>query len=96
MSKRKQKQTSIDVPEPHIGRTYKLWSERSDRDFSRWVRFHSYMSSIYRIAYLILGVILLLIGSAILLTGSKNDGIGFIAIGFGIILLLVIGGLIKL
>jgi len=96
MSKRMQKQADIDIPESLIGRTYKLWSDRSDRDFRRWLSIQSYMSPLYRITYLVLSIILLLIGLALLLTGSLKDGVSFMAIGFGILLLIVLGGLIKI
>jgi len=95
MSKKEQKKPGIDFSEPRIGRTYKLWSERSDRDFGRWLRLQSYLSPLYRITYIILAIILLLIGFALLGTGSKNDGVGFIAVGLGILLLILLGNLIR-
>ena len=95
MSKRKQTQSGIDIPEPRIGRTYKLWSERSDKDFNRWLRTQSFMAPLYRIAYLISGLILLIIGIALLITGQKDGAIVFIAIGLGIFLLIIVGSKIK-
>ena len=95
MSKRKQDQPGIDIPEPRIGRTYKLWSDKSDRDFKRWLKMQSFLSPLYRSAYFISGLILLIIGLILLLSGSKNDGEVFIVIGLGIILLIVLGSLIK-
>ena len=95
MSKRKQKQSGIDIPEPRVGRTYKFWSERSDKDFNRWVRTQAYMAPLYRIAYLISGLIILIIGVALLITGQKDDAIAFIAIGLGIFLLIIVGSKIK-
>jgi hypothetical protein len=84
------------MPEPHVGKTYKLWSERSDRDFKRWLNMRSYFSPLFRIAYFISGIILILIGVTLLLSGSYKDGIIFLFIGLGIIILIVLGSMIKL
>lgn len=96
MSKNKQKQPEIDIPEPHIGKTYKFWSEKSDKDFKRWLSMQSHFSPLYRIAYFASGIILTMIGVILLLTGSNKDGITFLLIGLGIILLIVLGSMIKL
>jgi len=96
MSKRKQKQPSIDIPESRIGRTYKLWSDRSDKDFRRWLNMQAYFSPLYRIAYIISGIILTLIGLVLLFTGSEKDGVVFTAVGLGIILLVVLGSMVKI
>jgi len=62
VSKRKKKQPDIDILDQHMGKTYKLWSERSDRDFERWLNMQSYFSPLYRVAYFVSGIILILIG----------------------------------
>jgi len=96
VSKRKKKQPDIDILDQHMGKSYKLWSERSDRDFERWLNVQSYFSPLYRVAYFVSGIILILIGVILLLTGSNKDGIVFIFIGIGIIILIVLGSMIKL
>ena len=53
------------------------------------------MAPLYRIAYLISGLILLIIGIALLITGQKDGAIVFIAIGLGIYLLIIVGSKIK-
>ena len=95
MNKRKRKQSGIDIAEPRVGRTYKLWSERSDKDFNRWLRTQSFMAPLYRTAYTISGLILLIIGIALLITNQKEDAFVFIAIGLGIILLIIVGSKIR-
>jgi len=53
------------------------------------------MAPLYRVAYLSLGLILLIIGITLLITGQKGDAIVFIAIGLGIFLLIIVGSKIK-
>jgi len=95
MSKRKEHLHEIDVPETKIGRAYKFWNDRSDKDFKQWLKLTGFISSRYRIAHIIFSIMLLVIGILELVNGSTINGVLFAAFGAVILVLLLIGSKVK-
>ena len=95
MSKRNKNLHEIDVPAPKIGRTYKFWNERSDKDFRKWLKLTGFISSRYRIAYIIFSIMLLGVGILELANRSTINGVLLTAFGAVLLVLLLFGSKVK-
>ena len=95
MSKRNKNSHEIDISEPKIGRTYKFWNDRNDKDFRKWLKLTAFISSRYRIAHIIFSVMLLVIGILELVNGSTINGVLLTAFGAVILVLLLFGSKVK-
>ena len=95
MSKRKKNPYDIDIPESKIGRTYKFWNDRSDKEFGQWLKLTGFISSRYRIIYFTFSIMLLIVGILELVNGSIANGGIFTAFGVVILVLLLLGSKIK-
>ena len=76
---------------PKIGREYKFWHDRSDEDFRNWLKATGFLSSRYRILYLVAGLMLLVMGILEITDGSIFNGVAFTGLGAIILFFLVRG-----